>query len=79
MRAAQFLISNFKQNGNRFWDRSVVGTGHRGILNLQYSVYALSFPLVALSRLRDYVRGDRRPYVDEALMQQLRDTFKDKE
>ena len=78
MRAAQFLIDNFKQNGNRFWDRSVVGTGHRGILNLQYSVYALSFPLVALSRLRDYVRGDRHPYLDEALRLKLQETLKEK-
>jgi hypothetical protein len=28
-----------------------VGAGHRGLLNLQYPVYAYSFPLIALSRL----------------------------
>jgi squalene-hopene/tetraprenyl-beta-curcumene cyclase len=68
LKAGQYLIKNFKENNNRFWDRSVVGTGHRGILNLQYSIYALSFPLVALSRLREYILGKKQPYVSEDLM-----------
>ena len=55
MKAAQYLINNFKQNGNKFYDRSVVGTGHRGVLNLQYPMYAYSFPLVALARLKAYI------------------------
>lgn len=41
-----------------FFDRSVVGTGHRGVLNLQYPVYAYSFPLVALSRLNKLLKGE---------------------
>ena len=55
LKAAEYLIVSFRENGNKFVDRSVVGTGHRGILNLQYPVYAYSFPLVALSRLRAYI------------------------
>lgn len=41
-----------------FFDRSVIGTGHRGVLNLQYPVYAYSFPLVALSRLKKLINGN---------------------
>jgi hypothetical protein len=41
-----------------FFDRSVVGTGHRGVLNLQYPIYAYSFPLVALSRLKRLLKGE---------------------
>jgi hypothetical protein len=66
--AARYLINNFKANGGRFWDRSVVGTGHRGILNLQYPVYSFSFPLVALARLRDLISGRKQVYVSEKLM-----------
>ena len=55
MKAAQYLLKNFKENGNKFYDRSVVGTGHRGFLNLQYPVYAYSFPLTALGRLKLYI------------------------
>ena len=49
--AADYILNNFHDNEGRFFDRSVVGTGHRGVLNLQYPVYAYTFPLVALSRL----------------------------
>jgi squalene-hopene/tetraprenyl-beta-curcumene cyclase len=51
------LLNNFKENNNRFFDRSVVGTGHRGLLNLQYPIYAYSFPLIALSRLNKVING----------------------
>jgi hypothetical protein len=69
LRAAEYLLANFKENGNRFWDRSVVGTGHRGFLNLQYPIYAYSFPLVALARLRSYIRNSYpRPPIDRQLM-----------
>lgn len=51
-------MTNFKENGRKFFDRSVVGTGHRGVLNLQYPIYAYSFPLVALSRLNRFIRGE---------------------
>jgi squalene-hopene/tetraprenyl-beta-curcumene cyclase len=51
-RAVSFLLSEFKRLGDRFFDISVVGTGHRGVLYLQYPSYAFSFPLIALSRYR---------------------------
>ena len=70
--AAKYLIDNFRQNEGRFWDRSVVGTGHRGLLNLQYPVYAYSFPLVALSRLRQYIVGEYKPWINERLMESTR-------
>jgi len=54
-RAARYLLENFKLNSGKFYDRSVVGTGHRGLLNLQYPMYSYTFPLVALSRYRDYL------------------------
>ncbi len=60
-------MRNFKENGNRFYDRSVVGTGHRGLLNLQYPVYAYSFPVIALARARAYLRGERKPFINEEL------------
>jgi hypothetical protein len=43
----------------------VIGTGHRGILNLQYPVYAFTFPLVALSRLRGLILGQKQVFVSE--------------
>ena len=52
--AVSFLISEFKRLGDKFVDISVVGTGHRGVLYLQYPSYAFSFPLIALSRYRNY-------------------------
>lgn len=61
--AVRYILQNFKDNGNKFLDRSVVGTGHRGVLNLQYPVYAFSFPLVALSRFLSYVKGEKRLFL----------------
>ena len=52
--AVQYILNNFKENGNRFYDRSVVGAGHRGLLNLQYPVYAYSFPVIAIARSKAY-------------------------
>jgi squalene-hopene/tetraprenyl-beta-curcumene cyclase len=61
------LLNNFKENGNKFLDRSVVGTGHRGVLNLQYPVYAFTFPVVALARAEKYFKGQRKPLINEEL------------
>ena len=66
-RATRYILDNFKENGNKFYDRSVVGTGHRGVLNLQYPSYAYSFPLVALSRVAKLIKGQYSFPVDEAL------------
>lgn len=46
----------------------MIGTGHRGILNLQYPVYAFTFPLVALSRLRELILGRKQVFVNGQLM-----------
>jgi squalene cyclase len=54
-KAVAFLISEFARLGDRFFDISVVGTGHRGVLYLQYPSYAFSFPLIALSRYRAHL------------------------
>ncbi len=56
-KAVAFLLKEFSDLGQKFFDRSVVGTGHRGVLYLQYPSYAFSFPLIALSRYRKYLDG----------------------
>jgi squalene-hopene/tetraprenyl-beta-curcumene cyclase len=60
-------LYNFKENNGRFFDRSVVGAGHRGLLNLQYPVYAFSFPVIALSRAQAYFKGEKFPFINEEL------------
>lgn len=49
-RAVYYLVDQFRVSGNIFFDTSVVGTGHRGLLYLQYPSYAYSFPMIALAR-----------------------------
>lgn len=48
-RAVEFLLDSFERDGE-FKDTSVVGTGHRGLLYLQYPSYARSFPIIGLGR-----------------------------
>ncbi len=67
IKAVQYLLKNFEENDNKFYDRSVVGSGHRGLLNLQYPVYAYSFPVIALARARSYFMGDKRPFINKEL------------
>ncbi len=67
----QYILNNFKEHGNKFYDRSVVGTGHRGLLNLQYPVYAYSFPVIALSRARAYFEGKKKPFINHELNAKL--------
>ena len=50
-KATNYILRNFKENNGKFFDRSVLGTGHRGLLNLQYAAYAYTFPLIAVSRV----------------------------
>ena len=71
-RAASYLLKNFKENGGKFYDRSVVGTGHRGLLNLQYPIYSYSFPLVALARYRDYLLKKKKYEINNDLMERAR-------
>lgn len=51
-RAMSYLLTEFERAGNRFMDSSTVGTGHRGMIYLQYPAYAMSFPVIALARAR---------------------------
>lgn len=60
--AVKFLLAEFVRLGERFVDISVVGTGHRGLLYLQYPSYAYSFPLTALARYKALLNGTF-PYV----------------
>ena len=71
LRATRYILANFKENQNKFYDRSVVGTGHRGVLNLQYPVYAYSFPTAALARLAKLIKGTSTNRVDDSLTQQV--------
>lgn len=64
VKAVRYILNNFKEYGNKFYDRSVVGAGHRGLLNLQYPVYAYSFPVIALSRARAYLLGQKVPFIN---------------
>jgi len=48
-RGIQYIQDAHKKHGE--WiDESPVGTGHRGILSMQYPAYAKSFPVMAISR-----------------------------
>jgi squalene-hopene/tetraprenyl-beta-curcumene cyclase len=60
-----YILRNFNEYNGKFYDRSVVGTGHRGLLNLQYPVYAYSFPVIALSRSNKYLKGEKNPFINE--------------
>ena len=62
-RSVSYLLRAFKEQGDIFFDTSVVGTGHRGLLYLQYPSYAYSFPLLALSRYRNQLDGKFMPKV----------------
>jgi len=73
----EYILRNFDENDKRFFDRSVVGTGHRGVLNLQYPIYAYSFPLVALSRLNKLLKSNNcGKKLDHALNKALDKIFK---
>ena len=48
-RGIEFLVRDFEKNGE-WTDASVVGTGHPGVVYLQYPSYAKIFPLLALGR-----------------------------
>ena len=50
-RAAAYLSANFREKG-AFRDASVVGTGHPGIVYMEYSAYAKTWPVQALGEYR---------------------------
>lgn len=49
-RAIVYLVESFRKEGGKFLDRSIVGTGHPGIVRMHYPSYAMSFPLAAIAR-----------------------------
>jgi squalene-hopene/tetraprenyl-beta-curcumene cyclase len=55
-RAAQYLVDDFKANG-QWVDSSVTGTGHPGILYMNYPSYARAFPMIALGLYLKGLRG----------------------
>jgi len=48
-RAVNYLKAAYDKHGE-WYDEAPVGTGHRGILSMQYPAYAKSFPLSAMQR-----------------------------
>ena len=58
-RAAFYLIEEFKRSG-RWKDPTVVGTGHPGLLYMNYPSYAHAFPLMALSLYRRSLESSER-------------------
>nr|BAL49999.1 squalene-tetrahymanol cyclase [Paratrimastix pyriformis] len=48
-RGVGYLVADFRAQGG-FNDRSAVGTGHPGIIYMQYPVYAQTWPLMLLGR-----------------------------
>ena len=48
-RASSYLIDQLAING-KWKDLSTVGTGHPGLIYMNYPAYPYSFPLIALSR-----------------------------
>jgi squalene-hopene/tetraprenyl-beta-curcumene cyclase len=51
-RAVGFILNTFNSKGKCWTDPSSVGTGHRQLLYMQYPVYSLAWPLIALGRYK---------------------------
>ena len=49
-KAIGYLLESF-ENG-KWVDPSSVGTGHRAIIFMQYPVYAIAWPLIALAKYK---------------------------
>ncbi len=54
-RAVNYLITEFEESG-MWMDSSTVGTGHPGIVYMNYPSYPFTFPLLALGRYRSMLR-----------------------
>ena len=55
-RAVHYLLSEFQKNG--LWkDGSAVGTGHPGIVYMEYPSYPYAFPLMALGRYTNKIKA----------------------
>lgn len=53
-KAINYLMKNFEFDAGRWFDKSSVGTGHRQLLYMQYPVYSIAWPLIALGRYMSY-------------------------
>lgn len=51
-KAISYLLDSFEEHG-RWIDSSVVGTGHPGVLYMNYPAYPYTFPLIALGRYQE--------------------------
>jgi len=54
-RGINYLIKEFKKDG-KWIDRSTVGTGHPHIIYMNYPSYPYAFPLIALSKYRNFLQ-----------------------
>ena len=66
-RAITFLMNQFEKDGNKFWDDSVVGTGHRGILYLYLSL-TFSLYLVAANQI---IRPRYAKFIQSVLLKKV--------
>ncbi|CAF0782351.1 unnamed protein product [Brachionus calyciflorus] len=58
-KAVDYLLKIFSWNDERWFDISSVGTGHRRLLYMQYPVYSIAWPLIALGRYRNLIRDKK--------------------
>lgn len=56
-KAVDYLLSIFSFDDQRWYDESSVGTGHRKLLYMQYPVYSIAWPLVALGRYEHFFKN----------------------
>ncbi len=55
--AVNYLIKEIKTNG-KFTDPSVTGTGHPGIIYMEYPSYPYAFPLIAIAKYLNKLCGE---------------------
>ncbi|RNA09807.1 squalene-hopene cyclase [Brachionus plicatilis] len=52
-KAVDYLVNIFCWDEQRWFDSSSVGTGHRRLLYMQYPVYSIAWPMIALGRYKN--------------------------
>lgn len=58
-KAVEYLVNIFSWNEQRWFDVSSVGTGHRRLLYMQYPVYSIAWPMIALGRYKKFVNDKK--------------------
>lgn len=58
-KAVDYLVNIFSWNEQRWFDVSSVGTGHRRLLYMQYPVYSIAWPMIALGRYKKLVNDKK--------------------